>query len=83
MNKILFNKKGNNEDYIIKNKTINENIVINNCRLLFIKCIFTNNTNIIIKNNSKVNFNKCNFMKNYNNIINSHKSKIYFTPLEI
>lgn len=73
----------NEKNYIIKNKEYSKNIIINNSNILFIQCIFKNNTNIIIKNNSKINFKKCEFIKNYNNIITSNKSKVYFNNCNI
>lgn len=73
----------NEKNFIIKNKKYNKNIIINNSNVLFIQCIFKNNTNIIIRNNSKINFKKCDFVKNYNNIITSNKSKIYFNNCNI
>ena len=41
----------NEKNFIIKNKKYNKNIIINNSNVLFIQCIFKNNTNIIIRNN--------------------------------
>lgn len=75
MNSIFIKNKNN--ILIKKNNDLN-NIVIDNSEVLFIQCIFTNNTNIII-NNSKINFKNCSFIKNYNNIISTNKSKLYFS----
>jgi hypothetical protein len=79
-NTLLIN---NEKNFIIKNEQYNKNIIIDNANVLFVQCIFKNNTNIIIRNNSKINFKKCDFIKNYNNIITSNKSKIYFNNCKI
>ena len=52
-NTLLIN---NEKNFIIKNEQYNKNIIIDNANVLFVQCIFKNNTNIIIRNNSKINF---------------------------